>query len=175
MTENSRHKKDINPALLIIDVQNRYIPIIPQREKELAFFFINHLIELFRKHDFPIICIYHHNEENGPKPDTEEFEYPDSIKIKSEDTRIIKTYSDSFNKTKLNEILKEKGSNTLFLCGLSAVGCVLATKTGAQNNDYKAFIVKDAIMSHNSDYTKNVEAMFDAISYAAVELIIENC
>ena len=44
-------------------------------------------------------------------------------------------------------MLKEKGSNTLFLCGLSAVGCVLATKTGAQNNDYKAFIVKDAIMS----------------------------
>lgn len=175
MTENSRHKKDLNPALLIIDVQNRYIPIIPQREKELAFFFINHLIELFRKHDLPIILIYHHNEENGPKPGTEEFEYPDSIKIKSEDSRIIKTYSDSFNKTKLNEILKEKGSNTLFLCGLSAVGCVLATKTGAQNNDYKAFIVKDAIMSHNSDYTKNVEAMFDAISYDAVELIIENC
>jgi len=175
MTVNSRHKKDLNPALLIIDVQNRYIPIIPQREKELAFFFINHLIELFRKHDFPIICIYHLNEENGPKLNTEEFEYPDSIKIKSEDSRIIKTYSDSFNKTKLNEILKEKGSNTLFLCGLSAVGCVLATKTGAQNNDYKAFIVKDAIMSHNSDYTKNIETMFDAISYDAVELIIENC
>jgi nicotinamidase-related amidase len=141
----------------------------------LAFYFINHLIDLFRKHDFPIIRIYHHNEENGPKPNTEEFEYPDSIKIKSEDTQVIKTYSDSFNKTNLNDILKENGSNTLFLCGLSAVGCVLATKTGAQNNDYKAFIVKDAIMSHNSDYTKNVEAMFDAISYDAIELIIENC
>jgi nicotinamidase-related amidase len=175
MTENSRLKKELNPALLIIDVQNRYIPFIPQREKELAFFFINHLIELFRKHDFPIFRIYHHNEEKGPKPDTEEFEYPDSIKINSEDTQIIKTYSDSFNKTNLNVILKEKGINTLFLCGLSAVGCVLATKNGAQNNDYKAFIVKDAIMSHNSDYTKNVEAMFDAISYDAIELIIENC
>jgi nicotinamidase-related amidase len=175
MTEKSKHKKDIKPALLIIDVQNRYIPMIPQREKELAFFFINLLIELFRKHDFPIIRIYHHNEENGPKPNDEEFEYPDSIKIKPKDTRIIKTYSDSFNKTNLNEILREKGSNTLFLCGLSAVGCVLATKTGAQNNDYKAFIVKDAIMSHNSDYTKNAEVMFDAISYDAIELIIENC
>jgi nicotinamidase-related amidase len=175
MTENSQRKKDLNPALLIIDVQNRYIPFIPQRDKELAFFFINSLIELFRKHDFPVIRIYHNNEENGPKQNTDEFEYPESIKIIPEDTRIIKTYSDSFNKTNLNEILKEKGSNILFLCGLSAVGCVLATKTGAQNNDYKAFIVKDAIMSHNSDYTKNVEAMFDAISFDAVELIIENC
>ena len=34
--------------------------------------------------------------------------------------------------------------------------------------------MKDAIMSHNSDYTKNVEAMFDAISYDAVKLIIKN-
>jgi nicotinamidase-related amidase len=173
MTNNSILKSDLNPTLLIIDVQNRYISFIPEREKELAFFFINLLIDLFRKHDLPIIRIYHHNEENGPKPNTEEFEYPEAIKIKTEDTQIIKTYSDSFNKTNLDEVLKEKKSNVLFLCGLSAVGCVLATKTGAQNNDYKAFIVKDAIMSHNSDYTKNVEAMFDAISYDAVELIIQ--
>jgi len=175
MADNSRHKKELKPVLLVIDVQNRYIPMIPQRDKELAFFFVNHLIELFRKHNFPVIRIYHSNKDYGPMPDTEEFEYPDTIKIKQGDTQIIKTYSDSFNRTDLNKVLKEKGSNTLFLCGLSAVGCVLATKTGAQNNDYKAFIVKDAIMSHNSDYTKNAEAMFDAVSYDAVELILENC
>ncbi len=175
MTDNSLHKNGIKPSLLVIDVQNRYISLIPPRDKELAFFFINLLIDLFRKHDLPIIRIYHHNEENGPKPGTEEFEYPDSIKIKPEDIQIVKTYSDSFNKTDLNKILKETGCNTLFLCGLSAIGCVLATKTGAQNNDFKAFIVKDAIMSHNSDFTKNVEIMFDSISYDAVELILENC
>jgi nicotinamidase-related amidase len=175
MTDISKNEKGLKPALLIIDVQNRYIPIIPPRDKELAFFFINLLIELFRKHDLPIIRIYHNNNEKGPKQGTEEFEYPDAIKIKTEDTQVIKTYSDSFNKTNLNDILKEKGSNTLFLCGLSAVGCVLATKIGAQNNDYKVFIVKDAIMSHNSDYTRNVEVMFDAVSYDMVQLIVENC
>jgi nicotinamidase-related amidase len=175
MTDISKNNKRLKPALLIIDVQNRYIPSIPPRDKEVAFFFINLIIELFRKHDLPIIRIYHNNKENGPKPGTEEFEYPDAIKIKTEDTQLIKTYSDSFNKTNLNDILKEKGTNTLFLCGLSAVGCVLATKIGAQNNDYKVFIVKDAIMSHNSDYTRNVEIMFDAVSYDMVQLIVENC
>jgi nicotinamidase-related amidase len=175
MSGSTKNKMKVKPALLIIDVQNRYISFIPPREKELAFFFINLLIDLFRKHGFPIIRIYHSNKENGPRPNTEEFEYPETIKIKSDDIQIIKTYSDSFNKTKLNNILKEKGCNTLFLCGLSAVGCVLASKTGAHNYDYKAFIVKDAIMSHNSDYTKNVEAMFDAISYDAIELILDNC
>jgi nicotinamidase-related amidase len=175
MADNTRlTKENIKPALLVIDVQNKFMGMIPQRDKELATFFINLLIGLFRKHDFPIIRIYHHNEENGPKPDTEEFEYPASILVKTEDTQIIKTYSDSFNRTPLNEVLREKGSNTLFLCGLSAVGCVLATRTGAYNNDYEAFIVKDAIMSHNSEYTKNVEGMFDAVSYDIVRLILEN-
>jgi nicotinamidase-related amidase len=168
-------QKKLKPALLIIDVQNRYIPAIQLRDKEIAFFFINLLIELFRKHDCPVIRVYHHNKENGPRPGTEEFEFPDAIKIKSDDVQIVKTYSDSFNKTNLDQILREKGINTVFLCGQSAVGCVLATKIGAQNYDYNAFIVKDSIMSHDSYYTKNVETMFDSISYDAVQLILENC
>jgi nicotinamidase-related amidase len=167
-------KRKIKPALLVIDVQNRYMESIPDRDKELGIYFINLLVELFREHDFPIIRIYHHNPENGPRPDTDEFEYPASIKIKPEDTRIIKTYSDSFNKTDLDKFLAEKGINTLFISGLSAVGCVLATFVGAMNHDYKPFLVKDAIMSHNSDYTKNVEVMFDAVSYNLVKLIVEN-
>ena len=91
MTDNSRNKKDLKPALLVIDVQNRYIPMIPQREKELAFFFINLLIELFRKYNFPIIRIYHHSKENGPILNTEEFEYPDTVKIN------YRRYSDNQN------------------------------------------------------------------------------
>jgi nicotinamidase-related amidase len=176
MTDNSnKSRKKIKPALLVIDVQNKYMRMIPERDKELGIFFINLLIGLFRNHDFPIIRIYHHNNEYGPIPDTEEFEYPSSISVKPEDTQIIKTYSDSFNKTDLNEVLSGYEINTLFLCGLSAVGCVLATRTGADNNDYKSFIVKDAIMSHSTEFTKNVEVMFDAVSYDVIKLILENC
>ncbi len=174
MKSKSPDKKGIRPALLVIDVQNRYMNIIPARDKELAFFFINLLIDLFRKYNFPVIRIYHSNEESGPIPGTEEFKYADPIKISQDDIQVIKTYSDSFNKTNLNDILAKAGANTLFLCGLSAVGCVLATMIGAHNNDYKAFMVKDAIMSHNTDYTKNVEAMFNAVSYDIVEHMVKN-
>ncbi len=173
--KKGRVKNNIKPALLVIDVQNKYLKMVPPRDKELSIFFINLLIELFRRHDFPVIRIYHLDKEAGPDSDPQEFEYPASISIKPGDTQIIKTYSDGFNKTKLDNLLREKGSNTLFLCGLSAVGCVLATFIGAYNHDYKAFILKDAIMSHNTDYTKNVEAMFSAISYDAVKLILESC
>ena len=121
-----------------------------------------------------MIRIYHQDKESGPKPGTEQFEYPTSVVIKDEDSKVIKTYGNGFTKTDLDKILKEKGSNTLFLCGLSAVGCVLATWIGAQDHDYKAFMVKDAIMSHNSDYTNNVEDMFGAVGYDMVKLIVEN-
>ena len=172
--QKEQTKIQIKPALLVIDIQNVYLNMVPEREKEVAMHYINGLIELFRSHGYPIIRVYHLDKEYGPKPDTEQFEFPTSVLITHEDPKVIKTYGDGFNKTDLDKIIKEKGSNTLFLCGLSAVGCVLATWIGAQNHDYKAFLIKDAIMSHNSDYTNNVEDMFDAVSYDVVKLILEN-
>jgi nicotinamidase-related amidase len=173
--KNDQIRTQIKPALLIIDIQNAYLNMVPEREKEVALYYINALIELFRSHGYPIIRIYHYSEKYGPKQDTEQFEFPSSVLIKPEDSKIVKTYSDGFNKTDLDQVLKENGCNTVFLTGLSAVGCVLATWIGAQNHDYKAFLVKDAIMSHNSDYTNNVEVMFDAVSYDMIELILESC
>jgi len=171
--QKEQTKAQIKPALLIIDIQNVYLSMVPEREKEVAMNYINGLIELFRSNGYPIIRIYHLDKESGPKPESEQFEYPTSVLIKDEDAKVIKTYADGFNKTDLDKIIKESGSNTLFLCGLSAVGCVLATWIGAQDHDYKAFMVKNAIMSHNSDYTKNVEDMFEAVSYDIVQLILE--
>jgi nicotinamidase-related amidase len=167
-------KPKIKPALLLIDAQNHYLKAIPQREKEVAIYFINLLIDLFHEHELPVIVIYHHDLEDDPAPGTDPFEYPSSIHIRQDDPEITKNYSDSFNKTELDNILKEKGCNTLFLCGQSAVGCVLATRIGAFNHDYKALIVKDAIMSHNTNYTRNVEDMFGAVNFDVVKMIVEN-
>ncbi len=167
-------KTQIKPALLIIDIQNVYLPMVPEREKEVAMYYINGLIQLFRSNGYPIIRIYHLDRESGPKPDSEQFEFPNSVLIRDEDAKVIKTYGNGFTKTDLDKIIKEKGSNTLFLCGLSAVGCVLSTWIGAQDHDYKAFMVKDAIMSHNSGYTDQVEDMFNAVGYEVVQLILEN-
>lgn len=171
---NPQPEKGIRPALLVIDTQNIYLRTVAPRDREISFFFINLLIDLFRKNGFPVIRIYNHDPEKGPEPGSEEFEYPASIKISQEDAQVIKTYSDAFNKTGLDSILKENGSNALFLCGLSAVGCVISTFVGARNNDYKVFLAKDAIMSHNTEYTRNIEIMFGAVSYDMIRLIVEN-
>jgi nicotinamidase-related amidase len=167
-------KAPLKAALLAIDIQNAYMPMVPEREKEVAMYYIENLIKLFRSHGCPVIRIYQLDMESGAEPGNELFEFPTTVPIKFDDPKIIKTYGDGFNKTDLDKILVEKGCNTVFLCGLSAVGCVLSTWIGAQNHDYKAFMVKDALMSHNSDYTNQVEDMFDAVSYEMVKLLLEN-
>ncbi len=171
--KTEKPKEPIKPALLVIDIQNAFLPMMSE-DKVMAMEYINGLIELFRRNGYPVIRVYHSSEEYGVTPGTEGFEFPETVKILPTDPKVIKTYGDGFNKTDLDKVIQSTGSNTLFLCGLSAVGCVLSTWIGAQNQDYQAFMVKNAIISHNTAYTKNVEEMFDAVAFDVVKLIIEN-
>lgn len=165
--------KPAKPALVIIDIQNQYLTWIPEQDKGIAMYYINAYISLFRSKDLPIIRVYHADPEYGPSPESEEFQYPDDIKIKSDDPMVIKNYASSFKKTELDKILRENNCNTLFLCGLSAVGCVISTHFAAKDLDYKVFMLKDAIMSHNSAYTDNIETMFGAVDYEAVSYMLD--
>ncbi len=164
----------VKPALLVIDIQNAFLGMIPEADKELALASINHYISMFRKHGFPVVLVYHKSDEYGVLPGSELFEFPESVQISPDDPKVIKTYPDGFAKTDLDKVLKDLGCNTLFLTGLSAVGCVLATYLGSFSYDYKAFMVKDAIMSHNSEYTNNIEVMFDAVNLDVVSLVLES-
>lgn len=173
--ENSAEKtKRMKPALLVIDIQNAYLPHMDQSEKDMAMENINFYIDFFRQKGYPIIRVYHTDLQNGPKPDTDLFEFPSTVSIKKDDAKVIKNYGDAFNKTDLDKVLKEKGCNTVFLCGLSATGCVLATYIGASNHDYDAFLLKDALISHKSEYTKNIEAILGAINYFVVKVMLDN-
>lgn len=164
----------IKPALLVIDIQNAFLPKMSEQDKKLGMEMITYYIELFRKNGFPIIRVYHTDPQNGPKPDSEAFEFPKSVPVKADDPRIIKNYSNAFNKTNLDKLLKEKGCNTLFLCGLSAVGCVLATYFGAEDLDYNVLMLKDALISHDTALTKAVQEFCETISYTPLKLLLEN-
>ncbi len=172
-SEGQTPANPVKPALLVIDIQKAFLPMVPDGERESAMANINYYISLFRSHGYPVILVYHHGKEFGVNPGTDIFEFPESVLVKPDDPRIIKTYADGFNKTDLDKVLKERGCNTLFLTGLSAVGCVLATSIGAMNHDYRAFLVKDAIMSHNSEYTENIEIMFDAVGNDVIKMVLE--
>ena len=97
----------IKPALIVIDVQKAFVPMVEEREKAIATSMINEYISMFRKR------------------------------------------------------------------GLSSVGCVLATWFGAKDYDYKAFLLKYSMMSHDSQYTKSIETIFGALEMEAVEAMVQ--
>jgi nicotinamidase-related amidase len=163
----------MKPALLVIDVQNQFLPMMSKEDQEQALEMMNWSIWLFRQYGFPVIRIYHTSEQWGPKPDTPGFAFADSLKIEQSDPMIIKTYPSGFNKTGLDSLLKAKGINTLFLCGLSSVGCVLATYLDAGNYDYQAFLIRDALLSHNAEYTNQVETIFDALNLETINYMFK--
>jgi nicotinamidase-related amidase len=162
----------MKPALLVIDIQNEFLPSMSERDRKTAFDYINGAIRRFHDKGFPVIRIYHSHPTAGPKPGSEAFEFPQTVLIKPDDPMIIKTYSNAFNKTGLGKLLKEKGCNVLFLCGLSADDCVLATYHGAQDLDYDAFLIREALLSPDSDTTRFVAGLCETVSYGALKVMI---
>ncbi|MCU0645763.1 MAG: isochorismatase family protein, partial [bacterium] len=139
----------VKPALLVIDIQNEYLKYMSEYDKKWGMEIINGAIYMFRQHNLPIIRVYH----TDP---------------------VIKNFGSAFQKTELDKILKEKGCNTLYLCGLSAVGCVLATYFGGMERDYKVFMVKEGIMSHNSDYTRVIKDISETVSFETMVFMLGN-
>ncbi len=166
--------KKMKPALVVMDIQNAFMPYMDDEDKRFSTEVINGAIVQFRENGFPVIRVYHTDLKWGPKPDSPEFQFPETIMVKTDDPKVVKNYPSAFKKTDLDKILKEKGCNTVFLCGLSAVGCVLATYHGAMDLDYEVFMIKDGLLSHNAAYTNVIEDICDAVPYSAMKVMLEN-
>ncbi len=154
----------VRPALLVMDVQNGYLPLMSEEDQQIALRMISGCIRVFRQKGFPVIPIYHTEPLSGPAEDSEAFKFPSTLNITEDDPKIVKNFASAFRNTDLDKVLKEKGCNTLFLCGLSATGCVLATYHTAAERGYNVFMIKDALMSPNRAQTKMIEDISDTVN-----------
>lgn len=165
--------KKMKPALLIIDVQKQFTPYMSQGDQASALEMMNWSMQVFRHYQLPVIRVYHSDVEGGLTEGSPGFAFHDSLHIQPDDPMIIKTYGSAFTKTELDKLLREQDINTLFLCGLSSVGCVLATYMDAASHDYKAFMVKDALISHKEEYTDHIEEIFNALDLDTIMYMLE--
>ncbi len=163
----------VQPALLVIDVQNNYLPMMDQSGQQMAVRLINGAIWQFRNKNFPIIRVYHTDLDWGPEPGSDEFEFAAEINIQQSDPQIIKNYPSAFTQTNLDTVLKEKGVNTVFLCGLSATGCVLATYFGAQDRQYDVFLVEGALMSPNAEHTETIKDILGSVGWDGLDVMLK--
>jgi nicotinamidase-related amidase len=161
------------PALLVIDTQNAFMPHMDAKDVKRATEVINYAIGLFRANGFPVVRVYHTTPGQGPEPGSEPFQFPESLAIEDDDPKVIKNFSNAFKKTELDALLRERSVNTVFVTGLSAVACVLASYHGALDNDYEAFMVKDGLISHDATLTRHVQEITSTVDYRALQLLLE--
>lgn len=164
----------MKPALLIIDVQNEYLSYMPEGQKKIALLMMNAALSIFRAHKLPIYAISHSDPVCGPTPDSPSFAYDPSIQLTNDDIRITKNFPNAFKNTTLAERLRKTGRDTLFLCGLSATHCVLATYHGARDLDFHTMLVKDALLAPNAAHTECVESFCDAVNLNVLQLMLES-
>ncbi len=172
-SQESKGIKELHPALLVVDIQNEFVNWMDKEDIETRYEYINYSIALFRKHDLPVIRVYHTTPGQGPEEGTEAFEFVDAIAVQDSDPMVIKNHGNAFNNTKLDQLLKEKKINMLFLTGLSGTGCVLASYFGAQDIGYEAHMIKNTIISPDVEHTRVIEESQGAMSVKALLLLLQ--
>jgi nicotinamidase-related amidase len=162
------------PALVVMDIQNAYLPMMDDEGKEQALQRVNWAVAMFRQRGLPIIVVSHSAPDFGASPGSEGFAFVDGIKIGDDDIRLTKTFPSAFKETELEELLKEQGCDTVFLVGLSAVGCVLHTYFDAAHLDFRTFMIEGALLSHDAELTDSVERIVGAVDFGALEYMLLN-
>ena len=164
----------MKPALLVVDVQKEFFKLSPTMAQSLkdAIEYINAAIVLFREKDLPVICVQHVDEEETLVPGEEGFELPEELDILPSDLHIHKTYGNSFNKTSLEDELRDLGVDTVIITGFCAEYCVLSTYRGAQDLDLTPIILRGSLASDNLKNIKFVESISDIISYGALRKVL---
>jgi len=173
-SEKAKSQKEVmKPVLIVIDTQNEYMKYMDDKDKKIGLQMINWAMGIFRANGFPVVLVYHTDLQWGPSTDSEEFQFDSSLAIADTDPVVIKNYPNAFKKTELEKVIKDLGGNTLFLCGLSAVGCVIATYHGAIDNEFDVMLIEDALLSHDSGLTDDIENIFDSVNLNVLNMILK--
>jgi nicotinamidase-related amidase len=157
-----------------VDIQNAWLDMDDGLRKsvEARTWVINEAVGLFRRKRLPIVLVFHTDIEKGPEPGAKEFEFSTRINIREQDVKVVRNYSNAFNRTELEEILRKDGCDTVMIAGLSATECILATYIGAIDRDFSPYLVRDGGASHREDYVRFVEEICDNLSVRALHQML---
>ena len=164
----------MKPALLVIDVQRSFFKFSPTTAQSLndAIEYINAAIALFRERELPTVCIQHLDKVEKLVPGEVGFELPEELGILPSDLHIHKTYGNAFNKTSLEDDLRDLGVDTVLITGFCAEYCVLSTYRGAQDLDLTPIILRGSLASDKLKNIKFVESISDIISYGVLKKVL---
>jgi nicotinamidase-related amidase len=147
----------LNSALIIIDVQNSIVSNTDSTLFDSARVIGNiaYLLDSARSSAIPVFFIQHtDNNRDGFITDSKGWMIHDSIRPQPGEIVIQKSISDSFYKTTLNEELKSRNIDRVFISGLRTELCVDTASRRAFSLGYDVYLVEDAHSTYENTTLK---------------------
>lgn len=143
-------------ALIVIDVQTGLFtePGYPVYQEDSVLKNINALIAKARIADVPVFFVQHTESEGPLQLNTPGWQIHSALDVRDSDVRFIKTTPDSFFRTPLETLLKERKITDLVLCGLQTEYCVDTTARSAFAHGYRTVLVSDAHSTYDTGLLK---------------------
>lgn len=165
----------MRPALLVVDIQKAFFQRNETTTASLrnAIEYANAVMPLFRAKGLPVVCVIHRDDEDGLVPGAPGFDPHEDLRFESGDLRVIKTTGSAFaGGTGLGDTLRGMGIDAVVICGFCAEHCVLSTCRGAEDEGFKAMLLRDALASGHPERIPVVEAINDGLSYGALRYLL---
>ncbi|HEX9022794.1 MAG TPA: cysteine hydrolase family protein [Geobacteraceae bacterium] len=148
----------MNSCLLIIDLQNDYFAGGPMELVGIDEAAANArlLLDEFRKKGAPVVHIRHISTRQGATfflPDTDGSKINPMVAPWEEEPVMVKNYPNSFRGTALSEWLRQRGVDTLVVCGAMSHMCIDATVRAAFDLGFNCIVAHDACAARDLAFT----------------------
>ena len=155
-------------ALVLVDIQSIFTDETPGLGESIVTRIgtINDAVEGFRRSGLPVVYIrYEGLDHSGQEIDPERTGFIDGLLQPEAGEHIIgKIEMDAFLGTDLEDILKDKGCDSVLLCGMVAQYCVLATYFGAFQHGFSPYMLENGICSTDEENVRAVEHITKTLS-----------
>jgi nicotinamidase-related amidase len=162
------------PALIVIDPQNDYFPggAFPLANTEATLSAMERAIHAARAQGMPVVLVQHvADAQRGIAPffnaGTSGVDIHPRIKAAAPEAPVVvKHFADSFERTRLHEVLQSLGADELVLCGMMTQNCVTHTALSRQADAYRKVTVL-------TDASTTVSDMLHAIALHALSTRVQ--
>ena len=146
-----------NAVLFVVDIQDGFDePHFGNRNNHEAESNVARLLAAWRKSNRPVMYAQHHslNSDSPLHPSHPGVAIKQIVKPEAGEQVFIKTVNSAFIGTDLEDVLHEKGYDTLVFTGFTTNYCVSTTVRMASNLGFKTYVISDATASWDTvDHT----------------------
>jgi nicotinamidase-related amidase len=166
-------KEERKIVFVVIDVQRKFTGgAIPEKGNKAEIETINKAASLFRKNGRPVIFVHYDGEcecSEYKKSDGDRFLH--GIKTDPDDVIVHKKHMNSFTNSRLAEVVKECGADSILIAGMVTQYCVIGTYYGAFESGISPYLLKGGVIA--SDGAAN-DAAYVLCKTFTIEEVEEN-